>query len=94
MMSNLPMPGSADVSRSLTRRNRRLVDEAAQSAVVSATAVEGAALTAFVGLKGAEVLAGHVVDMHRRHGDVIVPMVMPILEGYGQCVGRLLGQVR
>ncbi len=74
----------------LARKHQREAEQASQQAIVAAHQTEGASLVAFVALQGVDLLASQVMAMHERHGDIVIPMVKPILDGYGKRVSGLI----
>ncbi len=65
----------------------------AERGIVGVTKTESATMVAWAGLRGAGYLAGQVVDMYERHGDVALFVSRPILEGYGNRVRSILGEM-
>lgn len=74
----------------LDRRTGRLAGQAQQNALVAVARTEAAALVTHVGLQGTGMIAAQLIEMHERHGDVILPMAEPIVRGYSSYVSGLI----
>lgn len=75
---------------SLSKSAQRDVNRSAETAVVAASMTDAATMVTWHGLRGAETLAGQLVSMHERHGDVALYVAKPIIEGYGARVRSII----
>lgn len=86
-----PSPASSSlVPTSLSRGSQRLATRSAEQAAIGAIQTQAAAVVTSVGLQGVDMLASQLSGMYERHGDVVLPMAKPIIEGYGKRVRSIL----
>ena len=74
----------------LSRGPQKLAVTSAEDAIVGVLRTEAACAVARTGLQGVDGLAEQLVAMHERHGDAVLVLAKPIIEGYGNRVRSIL----